>query len=865
MENKNESTFDSSSVNAALTRIKNTLNYSLKENYGIEDPEITEKFLHMHGLDKSRFDFINNFETLIEKGIADESVDTNANKCDKSIMGYFSEVALPIRKLVGYRYLYRKIKELYGKKRAKYLTGLLYDMSLALADSTSILVPYCFSVNASKLVMEGRPFGSLPSGAPHRINSYVAALSETIHQLSSHLAGAIAVGSYFLDLAHIMIYREHKTLSDLRNSEYRKYVENTHQAFIHSVNMLSRNGGVESPFVNISVFDKPKLRALLNDDNMGWYFQKEDIADGIPEETLKDCGDRDWIEYIIDMIIQIEDIYLDVMDKGDPLHDNRPIEFPVTTCLPEGEFIYINGKVDRIENFFKDFNDGWTGVSELYTIGPDGNNVKIKGVYKGFSDNLIKIKVRGSDKTLAFTPDHLCVLEDGTKVKARDLKKNDRLAYIPQISDKFRYKSISDASNHIEDSSAVVVNIEFISSPMTPVYNIEVDNESHTYMLPCGIVTSNCNISRTTDESGNRYFEDPEAVDWYCSHDIPRYNIYLSEGMKVASCLSYNTPFTFTDKDENTYTMPIGDYVETRLDNTDLGDEDAIEKYLDGSDKVLSRHGEYTSIVRVVKLKNKSGRIVRINFTSGDQLWCTPDHELMLKNEELVKAQDLIPGSLLYKHLEVKDIDIFDSDEPVYDVEVNREDHLYKINLPSGLNITTHNCCRLVNNNELFEFGGQVNSFGGTALSLGSHRVVTVNIRRCSLMAKSYEDFEERLGQKMDEAAEVLYAHKMLIKDLISRGTQPFIENGWLDLDRMFSTIGIMGYYEADQDFKKTYGEDDYLKKMIHFINNKAIDITRRYEGKIIVNVEEIPGESMGARLASTDHWIFDGPDPDWN
>lgn len=208
-------TFESSSVNSALTRIKNTLNYSLKENYGIEDPEITEKFLHLHGLDKSRFDFINNFETLIEKGIADESVDTNSNKCDVSINGYFSEVSLPIKKLVGYRYLYRKLKDMYGKKEAKRLSGEMYDMSLALADSTNILVPYCFSINASKLVMEGRPFGSLPSGVPHRISSYVNELSETVHQLSSHLCGAIAIGSYFFDIAHVMIYREHKTLKDL--------------------------------------------------------------------------------------------------------------------------------------------------------------------------------------------------------------------------------------------------------------------------------------------------------------------------------------------------------------------------------------------------------------------------------------------------------------------------------------------------------------------------------------------------------------------------------------------------------------------------------------------------------------------------
>ena len=139
-----KSTFDSSSVNSALNRIKNTLNYSLKENYGIEDPEVTEKFLHMHGLDKSRFDFINNFETLIEKGIADESVDTNSNKNEKTINGFFMEVSLPIKKLVGYRYLYRKMKEMYGKKEAKRLSGEMYDMSLALADSSNILIPYSY-------------------------------------------------------------------------------------------------------------------------------------------------------------------------------------------------------------------------------------------------------------------------------------------------------------------------------------------------------------------------------------------------------------------------------------------------------------------------------------------------------------------------------------------------------------------------------------------------------------------------------------------------------------------------------------------------------------------------------------------------
>lgn len=687
-------TFESSSVNSALTRIKNTLNYSLRENYGIEDPEITEKFLHLHGLDKSRFDFINNFETLIEKGIADESVDANANKCDKSITGFFVEASLPIKKLVGYRYLYRKLKELYGKKEAKRLTGEMYDLSLALADSTNILSPYCYSINASKLVMEGRPFGSLPSGIPHRVSSYINALCETIHQLSNHLAGAIAAGSLFLDIAHVMVYREHRTLSDLKDSKYRKYIENSLQAFVHSVNMLSRNS-VESPFLNCSIFDRPKLSALIDDDNMGWYFDKEDVLDGIPEKALKDCGDKDWYNYIIDIILELEDIFMDVMDNGDPLHDHRVIEFPVVTF----------------------------------------------------------------------------------------------------------------------------------------------------------------NISRNKKEDGSYYFEDSEWVKSFCEkHDIYRYNIYVSEGMKVASCLSYNTPFTFTDKDGNVSTMNIGDYVESRL-TEDLADKDIIETYLPGDEFLFTRHGQQAPIMRVVKLKNQSGKLIKITFTTGDEIWCTPDHELLLKNEELIAAKDLTEGSLLYKYLEVKSVEEYESDEPVYDVEVGNEDHLYKIKLPSGKNLTSHNCCRLVNDNELFELGGQVNSFGGSALSLGSHRVCTVNMRRISLECGSYEDYKERLGKRMEDAAKILLAHRSLIKDMIDKGTQPFFNYGWLDLDRMFSTIGILGYYEANEDLKKKFGGDDYLDDLVSFIDQKARELTVSLHN--IYNVEQIPAENQAVKTSKVDKWLF--------
>lgn len=200
--------------------------------------------------------------------------------------------------------------------------------------------------------------------------------------------------------------------------------------------------------------------------------------------------------------------------------------------------------------------------------------------------------------------------------------------------------------------------------------------------------------------------------------------------------------------------------------------------------------------------------------------------------------------------MKLVNIKVIESTEPVYDIEIDTEDHLYKIG-----DVTTHNC-RLINDEELFELGGQVNSFGGTSLSLGSHRVVTINMRRISLECSSYEDYKNRLKERMDSAADILVAHRALIKDMIDRGTQPFMDNGWLDLGRMFSTFGIMGYYEASKDLEKRFGGDvDYLADLIMFIDNYARQLTK--EKRNIFNVEEIPGESMSVKLANTDRWLF--------
>ena len=518
---------DDSKINGAISRVKNCLDYSLKKKYDIQNSETTQKLLLSHGMAKENFDFIKNVEKIFSNNIADVSLDANANKNETTISGIMNEATIPVNKVVGYRSLYRKIKEMYGKTEAKRLMGEMFDYSLALADSSKITLPYCFSIDASKIVIEGRNFGMLPSGPSHRLSSYFSALNETVHQLSNHIAGALAIGSLFFDVAHILLYHEKYNIEDLKNTTVRKYIENCFQNFVHSVNHLSRNA-VESPFTNISVFDRQKLKTFLTPDNMGWYFD-EDF--GINESDKE--------EYIIQYIGELQSIFMDFFDKGDPMNGGRNYRFPVVTL-----------------NISKEINNG----------------------------------------------------------------------------------------------SIRIMDEEFVKK-----------------------------ISK---------------------HEIYRYNILVSEGSKVASC------------------------------------------------------------------------------------------------------------------------------------------------------------CRLLNNFELLEIGGQMNSFGGSGISLGSHRVVTINFNRIALEASSFENYKEILEERIESSSKILEAHRMLIKDLIDAGYQPFMKRGWLRLERMFSTLGVIGVVEAQETLKTKFNvSEDVIEVSLKVLNDKARELTINTGN--IYNIEQIPGESMAPKLAMVDKMLF--------
>lgn len=305
----------SADQNVTLKRIRDALINRLIECHPDSDIDqincMAHKILKVNGLDTDRFDFVKQFKRFTEARLNDISIDDNSNKNEKTIASIYNEIQGPVKKITGFDYLYCTMRDMYGKQEATRLSALMYDYSLGLSDSTNIMIPYCYAMDGSRIITEGRKFGILPSKPAKRVSSYISALCETIHQISSHLAGAVAVGTFFFDIAKLILINYSNPIEDLNDPIVVKQIENEFQQFVHSVNHLSRSAA-ESPFSNLSIFDKVKIKYLVTND-LAWYYEDYDT------------------DLVVNVVYRLQNIFLDFFDKGDPMNSGLPYRFPVMT------------------------------------------------------------------------------------------------------------------------------------------------------------------------------------------------------------------------------------------------------------------------------------------------------------------------------------------------------------------------------------------------------------------------------------------------------------------------------------------------------------------------------------------------------
>lgn len=150
-------------------------------------------------------------------------------------------------------------------------------------------------------------------------------------------------------------------------------------------------------------------------------------------------------------------------------------------------------------------------------------------------------------------------------------------------------------------------------------------------------------------------------------------------------------------------------------------------------------------------------------------------------------------------------------------------------------------CCRLRNGL------GYINSFGSGGDGVGSIGVCSINLPHIALTEK---DFFDALKSYAEDAQVVVEFRRKWVKENIAKGLFPLFDHGFMDLNRMYCTVGIVGLYEAWEILRQ--GDYmDFAREVLMTINEA--NEKRRLLTGYPYNLEQVPAENMAVYMAKKD------------
>ena len=174
------------------------------------------------------------------------------------------------------------------------------------------------------------------------------------------------------------------------------------------------------------------------------------------------------------------------------------------------------------------------------------------------------------------------------------------------------------------------------------------------------------------------------------------------------------------------------------------------------------------------------------------------------------------------------------------------------------------NCCRLLSDtNKLDAF---INSIGGTALSVGSCRVSTVNLVRIAYESKlNKKKYLEILKSRVLLNCKALTSMRHILKRNIEKGLLPNYQDGAVELDKQFCTIGGIGVYEVMDMFglinTDEFGNKSYSDEAIEFttqILDTINEVKDSFPCDFSFNLEFIPAENCAGVMCTADNLLYE-------
>ena len=173
------------------------------------------------------------------------------------------------------------------------------------------------------------------------------------------------------------------------------------------------------------------------------------------------------------------------------------------------------------------------------------------------------------------------------------------------------------------------------------------------------------------------------------------------------------------------------------------------------------------------------------------------------------------------------------------------------------------NCCRLLS--DTTKLDAFINSIGGTALSIGSVKVNTINLMHIFYEVGNDENkYLEQLSKRTNLCCKVLDRVRHIIKRNVEKGLLPNYCDGGIEMSKQYCTVGMLGLYEVIKAFGYTktdqFGNISYTDKGFAFaekifetINSVKDNFTDQYS----FNLESVPAERAAVVLCAKDNLLY--------
>lgn len=267
---------------------------------------------------RGRIDYMTGYINSNDNAATSSEIDANANVSIKNVANLEGEVYKCFNRIIQRQRMKDKLNELFPEIANQYKEDLENSIIYTHDENASpALKQYCMAVTLYPLMLDGTGnIDNVTPSAPNDIQSFSGQVTNLIFLLSSQAKGAVAVGDYIVAL-NFYVKNEfgnewYNKLSDIITYDGIKHGRTIKDAirkgmkqFIYGINQPAGNRSYNSPFTNISFYDKYYFNALFGD----FYY---------PDGTKPEWNAIDALQRIF-------------MELHRDLRLIKPLTFPVTT------------------------------------------------------------------------------------------------------------------------------------------------------------------------------------------------------------------------------------------------------------------------------------------------------------------------------------------------------------------------------------------------------------------------------------------------------------------------------------------------------------------------------------------------------